>query len=175
MEKGETKSSSIWANLFKPKTEKSELEEVLLTMPPFKNLSTKHIATLMTLMHDRSYQANECIFHQGDPGTGLYSIVKGEVLISQEENGDRWELALLGRGDFFGELALLDDERRSASAVALKETQIAVIFKPDLDKFVDTYPREGVKILSGIAQIVATRLRNLNQDYFALYNKSRNL
>jgi CRP/FNR family transcriptional regulator, cyclic AMP receptor protein len=174
MEKGETKRSSYWANVFKPKTEKSDLEEVLLSTPPFKHLTSKHLNALIKMMHDRLYQSNECIFHQDDPGTGLYTIVRGEVLITQEEENDRWDLALLGRGDFFGELALLDDERRSASAIALKETQIAVIFKPDLDKFVETYPREGIKILNGMAQIVATRLRNLNQDYFALYNKSRN-
>jgi CRP/FNR family transcriptional regulator, cyclic AMP receptor protein len=170
---GETTKSSFWANLFKTPTERSELEQVLLSMPPFEKLNPNHLKILMKLMHNRVYAYNELIFHQGDPGTGLYTIIKGEVIITQEEDGDRWELALLGRGDFFGELALLDDEKRSATATALKETQVAVIFKPDLDNFVETYPKEGIKILRGISHIVATRLRNLNQDYFSLYNKSR--
>lgn len=174
MNLGETTRSSFWANLFKTPTEKSELEEVLLSMPPFKKLNPGNLKILMKLMHNRVYAANELIFHQGDPGTGLYTIIKGEVIISQEEDDERWELALLNRGDFFGELALLDDERRSASATALKETQLAVIFKPDLDNFVETYPKDGIKILRGISHIVATRLRNLNQDYFNLYNKTRN-
>ncbi len=174
MNLGETTKSSFWANLFKTPTEKSELEEVLLSMPPFQNLNPSHLKNLMTLMHNRVFASNELIFHQGDPGSGLYIIIKGEVIISQEEDNERWELAVLGRGDFFGELALLDDERRSASATALKETQLAVIFKPDLDNFVETFPKEGIKILRGISHIVATRLRNLNQDYFNLYNKTRN-
>jgi len=169
---GMTKSS-FWANLFKTPTEKSELEEVLLSMPPFKNLSNKSIKLLMKVIHNRIYAANEYVFFQGDPGIGLYLIVGGEILITEEMDGERFDLALLTRGDFFGELALLDEEKRSASAIALKDSQLAVIFKPDLDEFVETHSKEGIQILRGISQIVATRLRNLNQDYFTLYNKTR--
>ena len=169
---GMTKSS-FWANLFKTPTEKSELEEVLLSMPPFKNLSNKSIKLLMKVIHNRIYAANEYVFFQGDPGIGLYLIVRGEILITEEMDGERFDLALLTRGDFFGELALLDEEKRSASAISLKDSQLAVIFKPDLDEFVETHSKEGIQILRGISQIVATRLRNLNQDYFTLYNKTR--
>ncbi len=165
--------SSFWANLFKTPTEKSELEEVLLSMPPFKNLNNKNIKLLMKVLHNRIYAANEYVFFQGDPGIGLYLIIRGEILITEEMNGERFDLSLLTRGDFFGELALLDDEKRSASAIALKDSQLAVIFKPDLDEFVETHSKDGIKILRGLSQIVATRLRNLNQDYFTLYNKTR--
>jgi CRP/FNR family transcriptional regulator, cyclic AMP receptor protein len=165
--------SSFWANLFKTPTEKSELEEVLLSMPPFKYLSNKKIKLLMKVLHNRIYAANEYIFFQGDPGIGLYIIIRGEVLISEEIDGEKFDLSMLTRGDFFGELALLDEEKRSASAIALKDSQLAVIFKPDLDEFVETHSKEGIQILRGISQIVATRLRNLNQDYFTLYNRTR--
>lgn len=165
--------SSFWANLFKAPAKKDELEEVLISMPPFKNLGNKPLRTLIKLIHNRAYAANEYVFYQSDPGIALYVIIKGEILITEETDGDRFDLATLSRGDFFGELALLDEEKRSASAVAMKDSQIAVIFKPDLDEFVETYPKEGIKILRGISQIVATRLRNLNQDYFMLYNRTR--
>lgn len=165
--------SSFWANLFKAPAKKDELEEVLISMPPFKNLGNKPLRTLIKLIHNRAYSANEYVFYQSDPGIALYVIIKGEILITEETDGDRFDLATLSRGDFFGELALLDEEKRSASAVAMKDSQIAVIFKPDLDEFVETYPKEGIKILRGISQIVATRLRNLNQDYFMLYNRTR--
>jgi CRP-like cAMP-binding protein len=151
----------------------SDLEEVLLSIPPFKKLSSKHVKLLMKLIHNRVYTANEYVFYQNDPGIGLYIIIKGEVLITQDESGDRFDLALLGRGDFFGELALLDEEKRSASAISLKESQVAVIFRPDLDDFVDSFPKEGVEIMRGLSRIITTRLRNLNQDYFSLYNKTR--
>ena len=166
-------SSSFWANLFKTPTEKSELEEVLLSMPPFQHLNSKLIKVLMKVIHNRVYSANEYIFFQNDPGIALYIIIKGEILISHDEDGERFDLALLGHGDFFGELALLDEAKRSASAIAMKESQLAVIFRPDLDEFVEAYPKDGVNILRGISTIVATRLRNLNQDYFSLYQKTR--
>ncbi|MCX6167802.1 MAG: cyclic nucleotide-binding domain-containing protein [Ignavibacteriales bacterium] len=165
--------SSFWSNLFKTPTEKSELEEVLLSMPPFQNLNSKLLKLLMKTFHNRVYSANESIFLQNDPGIALYIIISGEVLISQDAEGDRFDLALLGRGDFFGEIALLDGEKRSASATALKESQLAVIFRPDLYEFVEAHPKEGINILRGISIIVATRLRNLNQDYFSLYCRTR--
>lgn len=172
---GTPTKSSFWANLFKTPTEKSDIEEVLLSMLPFKNLNKNHINLLIKLIHNRAYTANEYIFYQRDPGIGLYIIIKGEVLITQEsEDGERFDLAKLERGDFFGELALLDEERRSASAIAMKDSQLAVIFKPDLDEYVEANPKEGIKILRGISQIITTRLRNLNLDYFELYNKLRN-
>ncbi|PKL81577.1 MAG: cyclic nucleotide-binding domain-containing protein [Ignavibacteriae bacterium HGW-Ignavibacteriae-3] len=166
--------SSFWTNLFKSPTENSELEEVLISMPPFQTFNSKFIKLLTKIVHNRLYAANEYIFFQNDPGIALYIIIKGEVLITQDENGDRFDLALLSRGDFFGELALIDGARRSASALALKESQLAVIFRPDLDEFVESHPKEGVNILKGFSTIVATRLRNLNQDYFALYHKTKN-
>lgn len=166
--------SSFWANLFKTPTKKDDLENVLLSMPPFEKLEPKYFKILFKLIHYRAYTANEYIFMQNDPGIGLYLIIKGEVLITEEtEDGERFDLANLGRGDFFGELALLDEETRSASAIALKDSQLAVLFKPDLDEFVETHPKEGIKILRGMSQIIATRLRNLNHDYLSLYNRTR--
>lgn len=165
--------SSFWANLFKTPTEKSELEEVLHSLPPFQHLNSKLLKLLMKVIHNRVYAASEYIFFQNDPGIALYIIIKGEILITQDEGGDRFDLAMLGQGDFFGELALLDKAKRSASAIAMKESQLAVIFRPDLDEFVEAHPKEGVNILRGISTIVATRLRNLNQDYFSLYQRTR--
>ena len=165
--------SSFWENLFKTPSEKNDLQEVLKSMPPFNKLRRKYLQILMKQMHNRMYQPNEYIFYQGDPGIGLYIIQEGEVLISQttDDKGEH-KFATLRRGDFFGELAMLDNEVRSASAVALKESMVAVIFKPDLDAFIDQYPRKGVDVLRGISQIITTRLRKLDDDYVALYNKS---
>ena len=163
------KNSSFWANLFKTPAEKSDLENLLLSMPPFEKFSNKYIKLLMQIIHNRAYEANEYIFYQGDPGIGLYLVREGEVAIIQNlENGQTLELANLKRGDFFGELALLDDEARSGSAIAVKPSNIAVIFKPDLDEFIEQYPKKGIQILRGISNIISTRLRNINDEYFSL-------
>lgn len=167
--------SSFWANLFKSPTEKNDLEEVLQSMPPFQNMNRKHLKALMQHIHNREYTENEYIFYQGDPGIGLYIIIKGEVVVKQGEIDPQDEnLAKLGRGDFFGELALLDNSPRSASAIATNPSNIAVIFKPDLDEYIDKYPKQGVDIMRGISQIIVTRLRNLNQDYIKLIKEFKN-
>ena len=164
------RKSNFWANLFKTPSNKTDLEDVLLSMPPFKSFDRKHIALFMKLIHNRVYEANEYIFYQGDPGICLYIIREGEVLINQiDEENREYELGRFSRGDFFGELALLDDEIRSASAIALKETNIAVIFKPDLDEFIEKYPKQGIEVLRGISQIIATRLKSVNHDYMSCY------
>ncbi|MCZ7601307.1 MAG: cyclic nucleotide-binding domain-containing protein [Melioribacteraceae bacterium] len=162
--------SSFWANLFKTPGEKSDLEELLLAMPPFENLRGKYIKLLMQIIHNRVYEANEYIFYQGDPGIGLYIVREGSVVIKQSiDDKEPIDMATLTRGDFFGELALLDDEVRSGSAVALEACSIAVIFKPDLDEFIERYPKAGLKILKGISTIISTRLRRVNDEYFSLY------
>ena len=164
------RSSSFWANLFKTPAEKSDLEELLLSMPPFEELSSKYIKLLMQIIHNRAYESNEYIFYQGDPGIALYIIRDGSVAITQTVAENKViELAELERGDFFGELALLDDEVRSGSAIAIEPSSLAVIFKPDLDEFIERYPKVGIKILRGISTIISTRLRRLNDEYFSLY------
>ena len=161
--------SSFWANIFHTPTESDELLLLLYAIPLFKSLSKKDINNLLGIIHNRNYISGEYVFYQGDPGIGLYLIRDGEVLISREnENGDKINLAKFEKGDFFGELALVDSEKRSASAIANSDTKLSVIFKPDLDEFIEKYPKKGIKILRGIAEITAVRLRSLNEDYFNL-------
>ncbi|MGD8779805.1 MAG: cyclic nucleotide-binding domain-containing protein [Ignavibacteria bacterium] len=165
--------NSFWNNLFKLPTEKSDIQNILKTIPAFRKFDKKHLKLFLTTLHHREYQANEYVFHQGDPGIGLYIIMEGEILISSKtEHGYEHRFAILKEGDFFGELALLDNEVRSASAVALKNSKLYVVFRPDLDEFIDKYPKQGVEILRGISQIITTRLRRLNEDYVALYNRT---
>ncbi len=164
--------SSFWSNFFKSPTEKVDLQKSLLSIPIFSRLTRRELAVLMNIIHNRIYVAGEYIFYQGDPGLGLYIIRDGEVMIQRKkENGEIVSLASFTKGDFFGELALIDGEKRSASAVSSSDTRLAVIFKPDLDEFIENYPKSGIKILRGISEIIATRLRKLNEDNFNLQNE----
>jgi CRP/FNR family transcriptional regulator, cyclic AMP receptor protein len=166
--------SSFWANIFHTPTESDELIHVLQAIPLFKSLTKKEVSGLLGIIHNRIYIAGEYIFYQGDPGIGLYIIRDGEVLISREnEKKDKITLALFQKGDFFGELALIDSEKRSASAIANSDTKLSVIFKPDLDEFIEKYPKKGIKIIQGIAEITAVRLRTLNEDYFNLRTEKK--
>ncbi len=172
-DENKTVHNSFWANIFNPPTEKVDLEKSLQTIPLFKSLGKRDITNLSRIIHNRNYLAGEYIFYQGDPGIGLYIIREGEVSISRDEDEkDKITLATFSKGDFFGELAMIDGETRSASAIANSDTRLAVIFKPDLDEYIDKYPKKGIKILESIAHIVAIRLRALNEEYLTLQNGS---
>jgi CRP-like cAMP-binding protein len=173
-EKKKTIHSSFWANIFHTPTESDELVHSLQSIPLFKSLNKRDIAGLLGIIHDRNYIAGEYIFYQGDPGLGLYLIREGEIqIIRESEKGDKVPLAVFHKGDFFGELALVDSEKRSASAIANIDTKLSVIFKPDLDEFIEKYPKKGIKIVQGIAEIIAVRLRTLNEDYFNLRTEKK--
>lgn len=164
--------SSFWTNIFNSPAEKSNLKKSLQAIPVFSKLTKRDISNLLNIIHDRNYIAGEYIFYQGDPGIGLWIIREGNIKIERtDEDGNIFHLADFSHGDFFGELALVDGEKRSASAIAKTDCRLAVIFKPDLDEFIEIFPRRGIKILQGISQIVASRLRKLNEDYFDLQNK----
>jgi len=168
-------SSSFWANIFHQPDEKSDLKLSLNAIPLFESFGKRDLSFLLNIIHNRNYLAGEYVFHQGDPGIGLYLIRDGEVQITREdESGNQIILATFSKGDFFGELALVDGEKRSASAIAITDVRAAVIFKPDLDEFILKYPKKGIRILNGISQIVVKRLRSLNEDFFSLQSDNKN-
>jgi CRP-like cAMP-binding protein len=83
-------------------------------------------------------------------------------------------LAYFRKGDIFGESALVDGEKRTASATAKTDVSLSVIFKPELDEFTKRYPKKGIKILQGITAILVTRLRKLNEENILLQVKLKN-
>ncbi|MCH7965639.1 MAG: cyclic nucleotide-binding domain-containing protein [Bacteroidetes bacterium] len=169
-----TVHSSFWTNIFNYPTEKSDLQISLQSIPLFESLGKRDLSLILNIIHSRSYLTGEYIFYQGDPGIGLYVIREGKVrIIRSDEEGNEIELAIFSKGDFFGELAMIDGEKRSASAVAKSDVRAAVIFKPDLDEFIEKYPKKGINILYGISKIIATRLRLLNEDFFSIQSKNK--
>ncbi len=164
--------SNFWTNFFKTPTESEDLELLLKQIPTFEELKSKYIKQLVDLLHNREYQPNENIFLQNDPGIGLFIIREGEVKIShKDEDGNTYDLAVLTRGDFFGEMAMMEGDVRSASATAVKKSNLVAIFKPDLDEFIDQNLKAGITILKGFARILSTRLKKANEEYFNLFSE----
>ncbi len=169
MDKKKVVHSSFWTNFFNSPTEETDLKNLLKTIPIFKELTKRDLSILINIIHNRTFVAGERIFNQGDPGIGIYIVREGEVEIERLLNGtEKVILATFSKGDFFGELALVDGEKRPASAIAKTACKVSVIFKPDLDEFIEKYPKKGIKILKGISTIVTLRLRQQNEDYYNL-------
>lgn len=113
------------------------------------------LASITPIMKEEQYGAGETIFHKGDLGTGMYVIYTGEVVILDGNT----ELARFGRGDFFGELALLDTEARSATAEAVTDVRLLRI---DQDDFYDLMEERG-EVLRSIVRSLSGRIRRQNE------------
>ena len=94
----------------------------------------------------------------------MYVVMSGSVdILREDEDKTRFRLGHMETGAFFGELALLDDAPRTASAVATEETELAVFSRSDLLAVAEEHPRLGAKIVMHLSQIVAERLRRTNR------------
>lgn len=161
---------SFWANIFKKKNQKEEtVSDILKKIPVFAGLSGKELRLLEQILHRRLYKGGELIFRQGDAGVGMYIIEKGKVAIRLEPAGQI--VAELESGEFFGELALLDDSPRSASAVAETDCRMLGFFQPDLFGLIERNPRMGVKIVLKLAGIIGERLKAANVENQELRQK----
>jgi CRP/FNR family cyclic AMP-dependent transcriptional regulator len=158
--------SAIWKNFFSGRGVREGTTEALLSkVHAFAGLTARELKEVATIVHKREYKAGEPVFYQGDPGLGMYIIRDGEVSIMiAEKDGSQKELALLSDGDFFGELALLDDSPRSASALCKTDCSLIGFFRPDLLSLVETKTNLGIKIVLKLAEIVAERLRNTDRE-----------
>ncbi len=157
----------------KLKPSRSKTQLALANVRIFSDLSWQEIKTIEQSIHVRQYAPNEPIFKQGDPGSGMYIIVHGSVAIYLEMvNEEPQKVAELAEGDFFGEMALLDESPRSAAAIAMETSQIIGFYRPDLMNLLKTKPALGSKILLSLSEVLVTRLRATNED---LVKVSRNL
>jgi len=151
---------SLWRNVLGG-TKDGE-EDVLRNIPLFDDLSRRDIAILQRLLHRREYIAGESIFTQGEPGLGMYIIAKGMVSIQSEPSGR--ELVELNDGDFFGEIALLNEVIRSATARAKSDCLLLSLFQPDLLGLLNRNPRLGVKVLLSLSRLAGIRLVEVSDE-----------
>jgi len=149
----------------KNKSEMSDIMQILAKMPIFSDLDSKELKEVEKIIYHRKYKKGEPIFRMGDPGLGMYIIINGAVEIVEEpENGTRTKLAELEKGAFFGDMALLDEKPRSASAIAMVDSDIIGFFRPDFLDLLYRKPRMGIKILWALSRVVGERLRKTDEQ-----------
>jgi CRP-like cAMP-binding protein len=150
--------NSFWSNIFK-KEEKEHYNifKVLKNVPLFQDLNKKELKAIERILHHREYESDEVIIKENEIGLGMYIIESGVVYITAGKENKL--LAVLGKGDFFGEIALLLEVPRTANAIAHKPTKMLGFFEPDLVNLIEKDPRTGNKILFRLAGMTAERLR----------------
>lgn len=163
---------SFWGNIFR-QTDEESVYTLLREIPLFDGLPSGELSKVKAILHRREYDPGEVLFHQGNPGVGMYIIQEGTVEIVDETTGDT--LAELSDGDFFGELALLNETPRSATAVSRTESVLYGLFRPDLLGLVERDPSLGVQILLRMAQVISERLVQTNDTVRALRERLHDL
>jgi CRP-like cAMP-binding protein len=135
--------------------------ERLRSLSLFVDLTPAELAIVHGLVHERDYLADEVIFDEGEEGQAIYIVLAGEVSIVRQSGVHAGEIARLGAGSFFGELALLDSAPRMAQARAVTACQLAVLFRDDFLGLLDTHGRIASKITRQLARHIGRRLRDL--------------
>jgi len=158
---------------------KPNVPKFLRKITVLREFTDLELRTLSKYLHYRTFEDNEIIFKQGDLGVGCYFLFSGQVNIAVKDEESINEknlidsksdiLLTLDPYDYFGELALLQDNSvRTASAVAKDSCTLLGIFKPDLDALINEHPVVATKLLQSVSIIIANRLYSITKEVRAL-------
>jgi len=138
--------------------------ELLKKINLFENLTEHELAKIQKISIEEAHPKDTVIFKEGDPGDRCYVITEGEVRISKFiPNIGEEALAILKPGDYFGEMALIDNFPRSAHAIANTGVRVFFITKTELDKILILDRDLGYKLLWAFTKTLSRRLRETNE------------
>jgi CRP/FNR family transcriptional regulator len=137
-----------------------EMIALLHGVPAFSALAEEDLGQVVDVIVPRSFGAGEVVFREGDEGDTCYIVRLGQArAVREHSDGRSITLATFGRGEIFGELAMFDDEHRSATVEAVEETEAMAILGTDMRRLLRAHPDIAVKMLGGLAR----RLRETNE------------
>ncbi len=142
-----------------------ETREKLKSTVLFSEFTTEEIEEFIELCDASGAAAGEVIVKQDDLGDCMYVLVSGEAKVVHHSGGRNIDLAALKAGDFFGELALVDEGPRSADVLAVSDCVLLRITQAVISAVAGVYPTAAFKFLIAIGRIMVSRLRQSNQRY----------
>jgi CRP-like cAMP-binding protein len=139
--------------------------DVLRRVPLFSDLSEAELERFAEVTREREYPKNSVILFEDDPGDALYIVSVGQVkVVLIGEDGREVILSVLGDGDFFGEMSLIDDEPRSAHVIAMRDSQLLVLRRDDFQAQLHAHPQVALKLL----RVLVQRLRRADEKIGSL-------
>lgn len=139
---------------------KSEVVELLKGVSIFSIMKYKELSALCDLLLEKSFPENTLVFNQEDPGDSLFVICSGRVkVVLYGEGGREVTLASFGKGDFFGEMSLLDDMPRSANVVTLEESCLLILKRNAFKRYLVKHPTTAITIMAELSR----RLRRADE------------
>ena len=143
----------------------------------FQDLEDDEIKQVLKRTNLRKFPAGTAIINEGEPGDSLFIMQEGEVeitkqltlVLDEDTPKERVMIRLKAEnGVYFGEMALLENETRSATVTALSDCSLQELHRQDFLDLVQQNPAMGVKMLLGLAEILSRNLRKTNQDVVKL-------
>lgn len=134
--------------------------EILAEVPLFALLDQKERKTLAKLLNTKTFSKGDTVFSYGDAGDALYLIRNGRVEVFVENTeGEKIVLAESQAGDLFGEISLLDGGARTATVVAVEDTEVLTLDREHLLKFITQHPHAAIDLLT----VMGRRLRTTDE------------
>jgi len=131
----------------------------------FSDLEDADLESLIAVATRRKFPKDSVIFFEHDPGDALFVILSGRVKVTiLSDDGREIILSVLGEKDFFGEMSLLDNETRSATAIAMEDTEVVILHQREFLSIVEKRPRILVLLLA----VLSSRLRKANHQIGSL-------
>ena len=143
----------------------------------FQDLEEEEIKEVLNRTKPREFIAGAVIIQEGDPGDSLFIMYSGEVeitkqltLVLDEDTPKERVMIRLNaeNGVYFGEMALLENETRSATVTALTDCSLLELHQKDFLELIEAKPAMGVKLILRLAQVLSRHLRKTNQDVVKL-------
>jgi len=138
---------------------------LLRNVPLFQDLSHEELLAIAPLLQENRYNRGKLLFMEGDPGEEMFLVEKGVVKIYRFDDEREIILALIGPGEFFGEMALIQPSaNRSAAAETLESCVLYSLSRSVFYEFMEKHPRICIRLLETTMQ----RLRNANDQIYNL-------
>ncbi|HST55859.1 MAG TPA: Crp/Fnr family transcriptional regulator [Solirubrobacteraceae bacterium] len=138
----------------------SEVVGLLARVPVFSTLVPEDLERIAELAVPRSFEPGQVVFREGDASDTCYVVREGHArAVREHKDGRTITLANFGPGDIFGELAMFEDERRSATVEALEQTSVVAVLGPDMRRLMSEHPGISQRLVIALGR----RLRETNE------------
>jgi len=141
-------------------TRSAEVVELLGRVPVFSTLEQGDLERIAQLAVPRRFEPGQAVFREGDSSDTCYIVRQGHARAIRTHGGGRTiTLATFGPGDIFGELAMFEDERRSATVEAIEPTSVVAVLGPDMRRLMNEHPQIATRLVIALGR----RLREMNE------------
>ena len=153
-----------------------EIEKKIVEIPFFKKYAHNEaiIKNIVKLCEFRNFKKGSTIINEGEQGDELYIILEGEIdIIKRTMQNEKYVVTTLNAnkgGVYVGELALIDNDKRSATVEAKTNCECLVLNRDNFIKFGDEYPEIGLNITRAIATQLSQKLRKTGTDVITLFS-----